>query len=126
MLAEKLEHLDIPATSTVEKLRYANVPPMLTPEEFAEYMQVGRTTIHKWMNDSTLQPGRDFIQKGKVIRFPLTGKLIDRLLEASLDAPDEDDDQEAASPVQKSIVRHKNPQKVIMHSPHKGRINLDY
>lgn len=42
---------------------------VLTIEEYAKRLQVGRSTILNWKSRKTLIPGRHYFQVGKVLRF---------------------------------------------------------
>ena len=42
---------------------------LLTIEEYASRLQVGRTTIFKWKESGKLLPQQHFIQKGRIIRY---------------------------------------------------------
>lgn len=42
---------------------------IITAEEFAKRLKVGRTTIHNWMLCGRLKRGVHFIKAGKVLRF---------------------------------------------------------
>lgn len=42
---------------------------LLTIEEFAERMKIGRTTVFKWIQDGSLVPGKHFLKIGRVCRF---------------------------------------------------------
>jgi excisionase family DNA binding protein len=42
---------------------------LLTVDEYAKRLQVGRTTIYEWKSSGKLIPQQHFIQKGRVIRF---------------------------------------------------------
>ena len=42
---------------------------LITVEEFAEKLKIGRTTVFQWLKDGTLVQGKHFIKIGRVIRF---------------------------------------------------------
>ena len=42
---------------------------LLTIEEYAKRLQVGKTTIFKWKESGKLLPQHHFIQKGRIIRY---------------------------------------------------------
>jgi predicted DNA-binding transcriptional regulator AlpA len=42
---------------------------LLTIEEYAKRLQVGRTTIYEWKSSGKLIPQQHFIQKARIIRF---------------------------------------------------------
>ncbi|MCM0082971.1 helix-turn-helix domain-containing protein [Geomonas sp. Red32] len=54
---------------------------IITLEQFAERMQVGETTVWKWIRSGRLQPGRHYIQIERVIRFHWCRRLLERLHE---------------------------------------------
>jgi excisionase family DNA binding protein len=58
---------------------------MLSIEEFAAKMSVGRTTVHEWLKSGRLRPGRHFIKIGGTIRFIWGAELLQRLLEDSIE-----------------------------------------
>jgi hypothetical protein len=52
-------------------------------EQFAQKLDVGRSTVHEWIRIGRLVPGIHFIKIGRVIRFLWGDELIQRLLEDS-------------------------------------------
>jgi len=61
---------------------------LLTVEEFAKRLHVGRTTIFKWKESGKLLPQQHFIQKGRTVRFIWELETIRSLHEN--DTPDSD------------------------------------
>ena len=49
---------------------------ILTVEEFAERMKVGRTTVFQWLKDGTLIQGRHYIKIGRVLRLRWPDVLV--------------------------------------------------
>ena len=62
---------------------------LLTMDEYARRLQVGRTTIFEWKGSGKLIPQQHFIQKGRVIRFIWELETIRSLHE--IDTPDSED-----------------------------------
>ena len=60
-----------------------SIPAVLTVEEFAERMQVSRTTVFDWIKKGVLKAGRHYIQIGRVIRFEWSCELLQKLREDS-------------------------------------------
>jgi hypothetical protein len=69
---------------------------ILTPEEFLERMKIGRTTFFKWKKEGRLQVGRDFIQKGRILRVLWGVELLKRLLETSDESVEKKPQEKAA------------------------------
>lgn len=42
---------------------------ILTPEEFAQRLKIGRSTLFEWIRNGVLVPGRHFVKIGRVLRF---------------------------------------------------------
>ena len=42
---------------------------ILTVEEFAQKMKVGRTTVFQWIKEDVLIQGKHFFKVGRIIRF---------------------------------------------------------
>lgn len=81
---------------------------IITLEQFAARMQVGETTVWKWIRSGRLKPGRHFIQIERVIRFHWCRELVERLLEDCEKAGDEETaliSEEPAAP--ESRKRHR-------------------
>lgn len=56
---------------------------ILTAEEFAERMKIGRSTVFDWMKKRVLQAGKHYIKQGRKILFVWSDELIISLLESS-------------------------------------------
>ena len=56
-------------------------PDLITLEEFARRMQVGESSVWKWIRNGRLRPGRHFIRIDRVIRFSWGEELIQKLHE---------------------------------------------
>jgi hypothetical protein len=52
---------------------------IITAEEFAKRLKVGRTTIHNWMQRGRLKRGVHFIKAGRVLRFFWNEEVIKAL-----------------------------------------------
>ena len=61
---------------------------LLTIEEYAKRLHVGRTTIFKWKESGKLLPQQHFIQKGRIVRYVWELETIRSLHEN--DTPDSD------------------------------------
>jgi excisionase family DNA binding protein len=59
---------------------------LLTTNEFADRLNVSRTTVFKWIKDGTLMPGRHFIRIGRIVRFLWEPDLIREIHEDSEDS----------------------------------------
>lgn len=57
-------------------------PEILTPEEFARKLRIGRTTLFAWKRKGILVRGRHYIRIGRVVRFLWTDDLPASLREA--------------------------------------------
>lgn len=44
-------------------------PELLTVEQFAELLNVSRTTVFAWLNSGILQEGVHYIRLGRILRF---------------------------------------------------------
>lgn len=42
---------------------------ILTPEEFAARLRIGRSTLFNWLQKGLLRPGRLFLKQGRTLRF---------------------------------------------------------
>ncbi|WP_129127092.1 MerR family transcriptional regulator [Geomonas oryzae] len=80
---------------------------VITLEQFAARMQVGETTVWKWIRSGRLQPGRHYIQIERVIRFHWCRRLIERLHE-DCSPNDSDDCAEQGTVVEVSKEKRKN------------------
>lgn len=56
---------------------------ILSIEQFAERMQISRTTVFDWIKKGILKTGRHYIKIGRVIRFEWGQDLLDKLREDS-------------------------------------------
>ena len=54
---------------------------MLNIEEFARRMQICRATVFEWIRSEILIQGRHYLRIGRVIRFPWSVELVQRLLD---------------------------------------------
>ena len=60
---------------------------LITVEQFAERLQIGRTTVFQWIKDGTLVQGKHFIKIGRVIRFQWPD-VIDLIVMDNLENPE--------------------------------------
>lgn len=56
---------------------------ILTPEEFAERLKIGRSTLFDWLGKGILVPGKHFMKVGRVLRFVWSDEVVVSLLELS-------------------------------------------
>lgn len=56
---------------------------LLTVEEFADKLGIGRSTVYAWMAEGKLVVGRHVVRIGKVVRIVWCNALLDDLLELS-------------------------------------------
>jgi len=56
---------------------------LLTPEEFAERMKIGRSTVFDWVRKGVLVPGIHFFKQGRILRFLWTDAVVASLMEAT-------------------------------------------
>lgn len=68
---------------------------LLTIEEFAEKLGIGRSTVYAWMSEGKLVVGRHVVRIGKVVRIVWCDALLEDLLELSA----RQDERPAASPL---------------------------
>lgn len=62
---------------------------ILTPEEFAARLRIGRSTLFYWLQKGLLRPGRLFLKQGRTLRFfwtDETPELVAELLASSQEA----------------------------------------
>ena len=41
----------------------------LTPEEFAQRLKIGRSTLFEWIRNGVLIPDKHFVKVGRILRF---------------------------------------------------------
>lgn len=92
-----------------------NTAELITVEDFAKRMKVGRTTVFEWIKNGRLLPGRHFIKIGRIIRFQWGQDLLRKLHEES--DPDGDSN--------KSVEKKRRPSSQV-HSNRKAVIDLKY
>jgi len=42
---------------------------ILTPDEFAQRLKIGRTTLFEWIRNGVLVPGKHYVRIGRILRF---------------------------------------------------------
>ncbi|MDK9717177.1 MAG: helix-turn-helix domain-containing protein [Trichlorobacter sp.] len=57
---------------------------LLTPEEFAERLKIGRSTLFDWLGKGILVPGQHYFKIGRVLRFVWSDELVQCLLERTV------------------------------------------
>jgi hypothetical protein len=62
---------------------------ILTPVQFAERLQIGRSTLFDWLRKGVLVSGVHFFKRGRIIRFLWSDAVVASLMEATRqpDAP---------------------------------------
>lgn len=55
---------------------------ILTPEEFARRLKIGRSTLFDWMNKGILVPGKHYFKVGRILRFVWSDEVVASLLES--------------------------------------------
>jgi len=83
---------------------------ILTPEEFAERLKIGRSTLFEWLQKGILVPGKHFLKVGRVLRFVWSDDVVITLLELS------------SQPAQRRQVAGKKSAPVAAQNP----VNWDY
>jgi predicted site-specific integrase-resolvase len=73
---------------------------LLTPEEFAEKLKIGRSTLFEWLSKGILLPGKHYFRVGRVLRFVWSDELIQSLLERTVTI---DVDGDSKPPVSRQI-----------------------
>lgn len=56
---------------------------VLTPEEFAHRLKIGRSTLFDWLAKGILLPGRHYFRVGRILRFIWSDEVIADLLSIS-------------------------------------------
>lgn len=56
---------------------------ILTPEEFADRIKIGRSTLFDWISKGILISGKHYFKQGRILRFVWTDNTILSLLEKS-------------------------------------------
>ena len=85
---------------------------LLTVEQFAEKMQVSRTTVFEWLKNGALQEGKHYFKIGRIIRFVWDATLFLR------------GRGEKREPRKKTPPRPKDKRR--NHAPSQPAVNLDY
>ena len=69
---------------------------LLSIDEYAKRLKVGRTTIFTWKKNGTLVPGQHYIQKGKIVRYIWARDVIEEIHQKS--------EQDTENPKQQVMV----------------------
>lgn len=56
---------------------------ILTAEEFAARLKIGRSTLFDWISKGVLTSGRHYFKQGRILRFVWSDEVILSLLTAS-------------------------------------------
>lgn len=89
-------------------------PELMTVEQFAERLQVSRTTVFYWLKNGELSEGVHFFRLGRIIRFRYDENLFFTGKPASKPTADK----------AKALIRPKG--KKPAPAPSRQAINLDY
>ena len=54
---------------------------VLTAEEFAERLKIGRSSLFEWLRKGVLIPGKHYFKVGRVLRFVWSEAIITDLLQ---------------------------------------------
>lgn len=57
---------------------------VLTAEEFAQKLRIGRSTLFGWLQQGVLKPGKHFIKVGRVLRFIWSDDTVASMAEAAV------------------------------------------
>ncbi len=57
---------------------------LMTSEEFAEKLKIGRSTLFEWLEKGILLPGKHYFKQGRVLRFVWSDEVISHFMERSL------------------------------------------
>lgn len=61
---------------------------ILTADEFAQRLKIGRSSLFEWMRKGVLIPGKHYFKVGRVLRFVWSDEAIMNLLELSAESDD--------------------------------------
>ena len=92
---------------------------LLTVEEFADRLKVGRSTVFAWMQSGALEAGVHYIRIAKTVRFFWGPELIAKLCEATK----KEADSRVAAP------KPTKPGSTPRHTSQRGRgpaVNFDF
>lgn len=78
---------------------------ILTPEEFAIRMKIGRSTMFEWIAKDILVCGKHYFKQGRILRFVWNDEMILSLLEASAKKSAETPSTLVASRSQKATAK---------------------
>lgn len=56
---------------------------ILTPEEFAQRLKIGRSTLFEWLSKGILIQGKHYFRVGRILRFAWSQELVADLLSIS-------------------------------------------
>jgi predicted site-specific integrase-resolvase len=54
---------------------------ILTPEEFAKRLKIGRSTLFEWIRTGVLIPEKHFVRRGRILRFIWSDDVLFSLAE---------------------------------------------
>jgi excisionase family DNA binding protein len=49
---------------------------ILTPEEFAQRLKIGRSTLFEWIRNGVLVPDKHFVKVGRILRFSWSDDVL--------------------------------------------------
>ncbi len=78
---------------------------ILTPEEFADRLKIGRSTLFDWLRKGILVPGKHYIKVGRILRFIWADDIVATLAEATRQpaTPEKPQLRQKSQPSQPSI-----------------------
>jgi len=91
-----------------------DTPELLTVDQFAEYLQVSRTTVFYWLKNGELSEGVHFFRLGRILRFRYDDNLFFTGKPAKNPAADKS----------KELLRPKGKKPAPV--PSRQAVNLDY
>ncbi len=86
---------------------------LLTPEEFADKIKIGRSTLFEWLSKGILQPGVHYWKIGRVLRFVWSDELIQSLLQRTVTISIDGDKLSSGVTTKKPVKSANNNQQPI-------------
>jgi len=86
---------------------------LLTPEEFADKIKIGRSTLFEWLSKGILQPGVHYWKIGRVVRFVWSDELIQSLLQRTVTISVDGDKSSSGVTTKKPVKTANNNQQPI-------------
>jgi len=86
---------------------------LLTTEEFAERLKIGRSTLFEWLGKGILVPGQHYFKIGRVLRFVWSDELVQCLLERTVTICVDGDKLSSGVTIKKPVKTANNNQQPI-------------